>query len=113
MRAEKRFIAIAIVAAALVSAQIPAALADADVIDCTSGKCVQAEPASPSSQMRPRAPAQLKGASLSPSKGQQKALSLKSGARIEPRQGGRIEIKGGRSYSCKGDECTDGSARKR
>lgn len=95
-------------AAALIAAAAASqAIADAEAIDCTSGKCVQAEPATPGTPMRPKAPGALPGATLTPSKGQG-GLSLKSGARVQRQQGGgSIEIRGGRSYSCKDGQCDD------
>ncbi|MGN0908787.1 MAG: hypothetical protein ACI4NA_04130 [Succinivibrio sp.] len=104
--------AIAAAVAVLAAAASTQAIADAEVIDCTSGRCVQAEPATSTTPMKPREGGALPGASLTPSKGQG-GLSLKSGARVEPRLGGRIEIRGGKSYSCGADDCVDGTASKR
>ncbi len=49
----------------------------------------------------------LKGASLTPSakSGSGTQLGLKSGVVIKRPQGSRIEIKNGRTYTCKGNEC--------
>lgn len=96
--------AIAAAVAVLAAAASNQAIADAEAIDCTSGKCVQAEPATSTTPMKPKDPGALPGATLTPSQGQG-GLSLKSGAKVQRLGGGSIEIRGGKSYSCKGGQC--------
>lgn len=49
----------------------------------------------------------LKGVSLTPSakSGAGTQLRLKSGVVVKRPQGSKIEIKNGKTYTCKGDEC--------
>ncbi len=96
--------AIAAAVAALAASAATQVIADAEVIDCTSGKCVQAEPPTSTTPMKPKAPGALPGATLAPSQGQG-GLSLKSGAKVQRQNGGSIEIRGGKSYSCKDGQC--------
>lgn len=92
----------AALAAAAALAYPPAAFANAKAIDCTGTKCIEAEPPTAASGMKPKQGGRLKGASLTPSK-DKGGLGLKSGAKVRRDEGSRIVVRNGKSYSCTGD----------